>query len=420
MNLNTLFKWRHFFALALVFILASCQKESSTNLENQLKEEQKLTIDAARQLISLSKERGIKVKFQAPEHVHHQHETAQSRDSDPKAALLKEIEQNIDYNKYRAVLERAINPDDFVCEPTIFDEIVNGFFAAFTLDEIFLLLDFGFDVPFLEALVFDNSFAGQSYGRNGEFTSSLTKGLIQLKNFWDIPTDILMVDMKGTVFKDIPLVAQILQDFYISFDENGNIIPLPADLAVEIAQILNVVFGSDTFQNFNHPLFSLNAFAFGGFEPLGIPRKIAMGDGIMDVYKNLGLGSVAETFILAHEYGHQIQFANNYFTGENTPEEGRRIELMADAYGAYAMAHGRGFFVQSNLIERFATTAGIIGDCAFSSPGHHGTPNQRAKAAMFGVELAKRRTLRDVPLTSQEFFELFQAELPNLIAPDAN
>ena len=60
---------------------------------------------------------------------------------------------------------------------------------------------------------------------------------------------------------------------------------------------------------------SFNALAFPGDPFFGIGPKIVMGDGIMEAYAKLGFRTNADRLILAHEYGHQIQFANGYFDG---------------------------------------------------------------------------------------------------------
>ena len=60
-----------------------------------------------------------------------------------------------------------------------------------------------------------------------------------------------------------------------------------------------------------------------------------------------------------------------------------------------------------------------IGDCGFTSSGHHGTPNQRMKAAAFGFSVADEYLKQGLILTSEEFRNRFIAYYPTLIAPDA-
>ena len=92
------------------------------------------------------------------------------------------------------------------------------------------------------------------------------------------------------------------------------------------------------YRNGAHPIFTFNALAQSSFfyPPVGVlPAKIVIGDGIMEGYTAIGYGDVAPQAILAHEYGHQIQFQWGVFGDESSPEATRRTELMADAYSAY-------------------------------------------------------------------------------------
>ena len=47
-----------------------------------------------------------------------------------------------------------------------------------------------------------------------------------------------------------------------------------------------------------------------------------------------------------------------------------------------------------------------IGDCSFASNGHHGTPNQRMNAAIFGYNLANDTNVNGVIMTAEEFILL--------------
>ena len=58
-----------------------------------------------------------------------------------------------------------------------------------------------------------------------------------------------------------------------------------------------------------------------------------------------------------------------------------------------------------------------IGDCAFTDPGHHGTPAQRMRAAQFGFNVADRAQKQGHILPSDEFHDLFVAAYPSFIAP---
>jgi hypothetical protein len=71
-------------------------------------------------------------------------------------------------------------------------------------------------------------------------------------------------------------------------------------------------------------------------------------------------------------------------------------------------------------VQEFLHVFFDIGDCAFDDDGHHGTPNQRMKAAKFGFDVAESAKQKGKVLSSAEFHALFVKEYPKLIAPDAN
>jgi predicted metalloprotease len=148
-----------------------------------------------------------------------------------------------------------------------------------------------------------------------------------------------------------------------------------------------------------------------------------MGDGILHAYEDLGLGDVAPQAIYAHEFAHHIQFLNGYFDDEivadgDPAEMTRYTELMADALSAYYLSHKRGATMNQRRVVQFLEVFFEIGDCSFSSPGHHGTPNQRMAAAQFGFAIADATQKKGKVLTAEEFHDLFVAFYPTLIAPD--
>ena len=415
-----------FCTLFLTLIFTSCQKENTTQLDEKTTPQQEKIANAKQQLRQIIQEKRIVSRFDLVESDHkHNHErvtsSAQSRSKDSQTDLISQIANNHSFQHYRGIVEAAaINPDDFECDPTFLNDYIRSITQDFTADDFFFMNNYG-NLAILEGLILDDATDLDYFGFNGDFTSTMRKTFINLRTFWDIPKDFEVADAHGSLFKNVDKTAEVFKLAFGGFDENGNFIPVPDEIAYQIAQLLNIVFSAPVFEDYNHPLFTFNAIAFGGFPPLGIPKKIVMGDGIMEAYAALGFRTNADRLILAHEFGHQIQFANGYFEGgpADPAEATRRTELMADAYAAYFLSHGKGPFLQPALISRFVKTSFSIGDCGFASPNHHGTPNQRAKAAAFGGELAKRRGFIDQIYSSQEFFELFEAALPEMIAPDA-
>lgn len=320
---------------------------------------------------------------------------------------------------------RAINPNDYVCpatltpifqyyvdaanqiEPAIFDPLYNFFLADL--------------IPGIEAQFLLTEDTPQSFGYDGEFTRHMIKIERQVKGFWDVPSDdILLLAMKGTMLQDVDRVAATYS-FYFG---------LQPTTALAFAQaIKDLVNASAVLDGGNHPLFSFNAFAYDGYPPLGIAPRIVMGDGILEGYKALGFADVAPQAIYSHEFAHHIQFRNGYFsdpyaTMGDAAEQTRYSELMADAMAAYYLTHKRGATLNWKRVQQFLEIFYQIGDCVFfdldgnPNPGHHGTPNQRMAVAQWGYELANEMKVQGHILTSDRVHELFVAEYPEFIAPD--
>jgi hypothetical protein len=192
--------------------------------------------------------------------------------------------------------------------------------------------------------------------------------------------------------------------------------PAVANILADIVLELTKMFPQ--YRNGQHPIFTFNAFAQQGFSypPYGnIPDKIIMGDGILEAFTAVGYGDVAPQAVLAHEFGHQVQFQLNLFGEVQSPEATRRTELMADAYSAYYLSHARGASMQWKRVQQFLQVFFNIGDCSITSDGHHGTPPQRMAAAQWGYNLANEAQKQGKILSSQEFARLFEAELPVLV-----
>ena len=198
------------------------------------------------------------------------------------------------------------------------------------------------------------------------------------------------------------------------------------DYATEFGKLLAEFVDQPQFQHGRAPILTFNAFAYSAlgqeeFPGLGVlPDKIVMGDGVLEGFAAIGLGDVAPQAILAHEFGHHIQYERDLFDSPLTgPEATRRTELMADAFAAYYLTHQRGANLNWKRTKHFIQTFANVGDCGLTDPNHHGTPNQRTKAAEWGnlVALATERHGRILP--TKVFARLFERKLPELVAPDA-
>jgi hypothetical protein len=320
-------------------------------------------------------------------------------------------------------VRRAIDPGDYVCstntpvqnwfvgevlefaaaEPAIFDLLWNDLFADFAVT--------------YEALLLQTEDTPQYFGYNGEYTKVMLKAERDVKRFWDIfSDDIQLLGMHGTMLLDEERVAAIYaHPLFFGLD--------PDDAELVASLIASAVAQSQVLNGGNHPIFSFNAFAFSS-DVLPIPDKIVMGDGILAGYEAVGFADVAPQAIYAHEFAHHIQYENGYFDdpvpGATTQAElTRYTELMADAMSAYYLTHSRGAAMNRKRVEQFLQVFFQIGDCSFTNSGHHGTPNQRMRAAQFGFDVADQAHKQGHILTSEQFHDLFVAEFLDLVAPDA-
>lgn len=325
------------------------------------------------------------------------------------------------------IARRAIDPGDYQCQlPTIIDfylsdqlsPIVDENTTAFI--QLFFPPDqgglfFADQVATLDALL-QTEETPQFFGFDGEYTKVVTKTERDVKRFWDIPSDdIQLIGMHGTVLLDTDRMATVYEGFFgLS----------PADSELRAFLLQGVMESLESVNGGNHPIFTFNAVAATGFGP----DKIIMGDGVLAAYDELGFGKVAPQSIYAHEFAHHIQFENGYLddpipsfdpAGPDEAEETRYFELMADAYAAYYLTHARGGTLRQKRVTQFLEVYFSIGDCSFANPGHHGTPAQRLAAARFGFDVADQAQKQGHILGADEFHDLFVAEYPNLIAPDA-
>ena len=115
--------------------------------------------------------------------------------------------------------------------------------------------------------------------------------------------------------------------------------------------------------------------------------KIYYGYAIYYDAKSKG-GDIVNAMILAHEYGHQLQYIFGLpSVSENTA---RPNELEADGFAGYYLRRPNGYnktnFTEIASAYEFAQS---IGDYQTNSPGHHGTPAQRRSAVRLGFLLGQ-------------------------------
>ena len=102
----------------------------------------------------------------------------------------------------------------------------------------------------------------------------------------------------------------------------------------------------------------------------------------------LGMG-----FLLAHEFGHMFQFKmvddQPEKLGNDTPVNELQADVLAGYWAAIRIQEQREEQGQSREWENankdyYLKAAGSLGDYAFFSPSHHGTPQQRYAAVKKG------------------------------------
>ncbi len=321
-------------------------------------------------------------------------------------------------NPAQAALARAVAPSE--CTGTLLDTYVDQLFADMT-DEQFAFLvahqEVLFNVPTYDALFFgtpdDPDYALEPHEQQIKHTFR------DLRRFWDIESsDIQLMAMHGDVLLDAERIARTLSAMVAT----GQIAPMTsAEIQAEAATVADFMQTQGDF--YDNPLWTLNAFAFsaeGETDPFiaALPDKLIMGDGIIEAYDAIGLGDVGIRVIMAHEFGHHVQYELDVFgTGPTDPAEAtRRTELMADAMAAYFGTHKKGLALNKKRVADALLSFYTVGDCQFASPGHHGTPLQRERAADWGADLAAAAKPRSYILPPATFVALFDAALPQIIS----
>lgn len=296
------------------------------------------------------------------------------------------------------------------CGPTAFDEWLAGTLGEFTSADFELLSAYAaLDLPAYEALLFGTS--GDARFALGADAKALTKAHRKLRRFPDGSSqDIQLLGMHGEMLLDRERVARVYRLAFAMPDGDAEI------MADGLAAFLT----APRFRGGRHPIFTLNAFAmsFGDEEvpEIGkVPDKIVMGDGILQAYREMGYGDVAPQTILAHEFAHHVQFELGV-VAPDTPEGTRRTELHADAAAAYFLSHPRGASMQWKRVRQFLVVFSVIGDCQVESPGHHGTPAQRMRAADWGYRLQERARPKGHVVAAEAFLSRFEGALPDVLA----
>ncbi|MFI5615257.1 hypothetical protein [Amycolatopsis sp. NPDC051903] len=236
----------------------------------------------------------------------------------------------------------------------------------------------------------------QVFGTDGQYTQRASATIGKLRGFWDIESwNIQLVAWKGT---DLGSQDKMAQTYGVGFD--------PARAKEAAALTSKVLYELPALQGGRNPLLTLNAFSAPANDIGG--KRVALGDGILDVTKSLGFDDVSVEAVLGHEYGHQLDFAHNNFPGNESGEMG------PDAYGGYFVAHAKGEVFDARAQQEVTYLNASIGDCFHS----HGTPDQRKAAGAWGEQQATSQGNPNKIVPSATMVTKFQKEYPKLVPSD--
>ena len=311
---------------------------------------------------------------------------------------------------WRAAAVEAIDPDPSCDDNTSLRVWLQSQLAGVSPSTLDVLLQFGvLDWAFFWTLGGDPDPSDEFFGVDGEYTREQLRRQREHLGFWTVDLDdVFLQAAHGAVVADDARMVQLVA-FVIGVDQ---------PTAQAIVDLVQAAIESDPGIDFDHPILTFNAFAFPeqvvpGLGPL--PAKVIMGDGILEGLEAIGLGDVAPDFTLAHEMAHQVQYDLGIFS-DGTPEGTRRTELMADGLATYELAHIRGATFQTKrLVDSVAVTFNV-GDCDFGAPNHHGTPEQRKRAATWGVDLATSAHPRATIIPSDQLPALFDEALNSILS----
>ena len=236
-----------------------------------------------------------------------------------------------------------------------------------------------------------------------------------------IMTDkVLLLSMHGSDLKDEDkLVPTIMRLF--DFKSMSDILAF----ATKVQQLVENIPGG-----YDNPLLTMNAVStrslhnqgvYNGHDDPSRPVKdsIIIGDGVLDFLKQSGMGSNGPDFLHAHEFAHHLQFQMDMAVppGATYVNDDRRKELMADAISGYFLAHDMGADMPSSDVSTLDQIAFATGDCRVAEDDHHGTPEQRSCASIWG---ASRAAADDVPLLDpEEFVSHFDDAYDGILKLDA-
>lgn len=336
--------------------------------------------------------------------------TSSSGDVEHLPAATRNVPSSLIRHDISIDLETAVVPSP--CGLTPFDAVISESVSS-NIDALGFEWFFDYaDMNFFYTLTDESP---QYFGANGEYTNLVKKITRNLELFWDMRNEVSVRGQHNSTLDDKDKIIEILT-FWYGFPE-----PLAAFYADFFVDFINV---ESTFL-VETPLLSFDGFAIALGGLLGQGDLIVIGDGIVELLSESGVeDKVVWNGIMAHEWAHHIQF-NNFpvwypdGAADNEPEATRTTELEADYFTGYYLTHKRGGTYNWKRVEDFLELFFNIGDCGFTSSGHHGTPIQRLRAAYKGFELAKEAQVNGHILPEDEVHSRFLNDLDNIVYGDA-
>jgi hypothetical protein len=318
--------------------------------------------------------------------------------------MFEEYYSTLLKRKFSSGISAAVEPTE--CGPTPLDFRINYYISQFGPLE-FELFDLYSTINSLSTYLDESR---QFFGKKGEYTKLVSKHRQALERFWRLK-GITVRGMHNCTLNDRDKIAEV----YIVFAG------VPEELAYLYAdEIIAINKQSPVFTE--TPLLSFNAFA-------STDKLVVIGDGLVQILGETGIrNDVTVTGAFSHEWGHQVQFKYLLeWYGINPgdpiyfdPEVSRKFETEADYFAGYYLTHTKGGRYYWSDAAEFFTLFYSLGDCAFESISHHGTPNQRLAAVRLGWILSNVTSLKGIVLSANDLHFIYSLAFDEIIIGNNN
>lgn len=154
----------------------------------------------------------------------------------------------------------------------------------------------------------------------------------------------------------------------------------------------------------------------GVINALALPQKVIL------LGRNLSIDVIVSTGtdlpiagVLAHEWGHQVQFAFGWMN-QQAPTV-RLTELEADAFSGYYMGLAKGW--AGPQLNTYFANLFKSGDYQFNHPSHHGTPNDRVAAGGLGMSVAAQSIRTGIRYSYLQLHSMFTSGIKSTILDES-